>query len=106
MERRRHGLERHLIQQWLGIEQIHLAGSAFHKTPDDVFRPDRVDGGLLGRERIHGGGVSVLRQHGRQRDAGQPAARLREELTPVGNVPVMFQLIEHWVCHGIIPYQY
>ncbi len=84
-----------LIEQRLGIEQIDLAGAAFHEAPDDVLGPRR-NVRLLGRKRIYPSGVAILRQHGGQRDPGQTTAGLREELAAAGNVPVMLQLIEYW----------
>ena len=57
---------------------------------------------LLGRQRIDTRGVAVLGQHRGQGDPGQPAARLREELAPVGDVPVVLQLIENRISHGVL----
>src|SRR5215472_15347819 len=44
---------------------------------------------LLGRERVHRGGVSILRQHTGQRDSRQTTAGAREEFTARGDIPMM-----------------
>ncbi len=69
-----------LLQVRLGVEEIDLAGAAFHEHEDHVLGL----GGkvrLLGRQRIHvDGGSPSLRLHQlRQRDDADPACALSEE---------------------------
>ena len=52
-EGRRHRLAGQSLQLGLGIEEIDVAGTAFHEEPDDGFRRGRMVG-LLRRERDRG----------------------------------------------------
>src|SRR6202011_2644783 len=102
VERWRYRLGRQFFEERLLIEQIHLAGTAFHEAPDFVLG---AWGDVRGfrRERVGGGGGAVLGQHRGQRNGGQAAARLSEKLAAGTHVPMMFQfsqLIRIRVRHG------
>ena len=90
---RRHRLPGIFHQRGLGIEQIDMAGRAFHEAPDDGLGARR-DLRFLGSQRINGSGaVSILIQHGGERDGGQAAAGLGKKLPPIGHVPMMLELV-------------
>src|SRR5215471_21727104 len=93
MERGRYRLECQLFEQRLGIEQIDLTGAAFHETPDDVFCQRRMMR-LLGRKRVHGSSVPILRQHAGERDSRQTTAGACEKFAARGDIPMMS--ISHW----------
>ena len=77
-KRSRHGLPGQFVQRRFGIEQIEMAGPAFHEQPNDGFGLGRVVR-LFWREGIRGcGGAQFRRQAGL---VEQMAQRQRPEST-------------------------
>ncbi len=79
------------------IKQVDVAGAAFHEKKDDGFGGGRVMRSL-GSQRIGGfagGRARLFVKQGGERNAGKTAAGFGEKLTPAGDVPVMFQLVQH-----------
>src|SRR3954454_19637234 len=74
-----------LLQLWLGIEQVQLAGRPFHIQEDDVFRLSRKMW-RFGSERIQlrcpVGGAPFVCQEISQCDRPDPAARAAEKIAP------------------------
>ena len=86
-ERGRHGLPGQFVQRRFGIEQIEMAGPAFHEQPNDGFGLGRVVR-LFWREGIRGcGGAQFRRQAGlveqmAQRQRAESASPAAQKLAP------------------------
>ena len=92
MVRRRDRLSGVFHQRRFWIEKIHVAGRAFHETPDDGFGT-RWNVRLLRRERVYGGGVRILIEHGGERNGRKSAACVGEKLPAARHVPMMLELV-------------
>src|SRR5262245_55768801 len=84
MKRRRDLLTDVSLQSRLRIEEIHVARSAFHETPDDVLG-QRWMMWRLRIEWINLCSISIFLQKIRQRDGRQTATSLCEKLTTAGD---------------------
>jgi hypothetical protein len=82
-----------LLELGLGVEEIDLAGPAFHEHEDDVLGLGR-EMRFARRQRVllDDGGAAVALQHLREGDGPDAACALAEELAAALNLAELFQI--------------
>jgi len=95
-ERRGHRLAGHLIERGLRIEEIDVAGTAFHEQPDDRFGLGLEVAGPRGI-RVANLAIGAFGEHGAERDRPEAGACVGEKLAAAANVPVMSEFLVHGV---------